>query len=120
MKKPKLKRIQQIHGSMTLTLLQSNCLKAGLEYVRLTRESCALLVQFKEAPIPESIRNEVFSHRRRELDAHAAYSRARSLLWDFLTSRKPDGNDDDVMSTSENQEVNLKRSERNGRNEQRK
>jgi hypothetical protein len=107
MKNRTLERFRQIHGSMTLTLLQNKCLTTGSEYVELTKESCALLVQLKEVPIPESMRNEIFYHRRRELVAHAAYSKARSLLWDFLTDFTPHRNNNDVMETSKNREVNV-------------
>jgi hypothetical protein len=87
MKNPKLERLRQIHGSMTLAVLHNECLRTGSEYAELIKESYALLVQLKE-PITENMRNQIFSHRGRELTAHAAYSKARTLLWDFLTDSK--------------------------------
>jgi hypothetical protein len=109
MKNRRLEWFRQIHGTMaTLKLLQNECLMAGSEYVELTKESYALLTEFKDVPIPESMRDEILSHRRRELAAHAAYSRVRGLLWDFLTDFTPPRNNDDVMGTSKNREVDVR------------
>jgi len=64
--------------------LQTECSRALQRYVRLLQEGCGLLGQVKEGLIAESKRDEIFSHRKREVCAHVAYTKARKRLWSFL------------------------------------
>jgi hypothetical protein len=43
------------------------------------------LGQVKQGLITERKRHKIFSHRKRELLAHAAYTQARRRLWSFFT-----------------------------------
>ena len=66
------------------TQLQKECSRAMQNYVRLVEEGCELLSEVKEGVIPEKKRDKIFSNRKQELLAHAAYTRARKQLWSFL------------------------------------
>jgi hypothetical protein len=52
--------------------------------MQIVKQGCELLIGIKDIPAPENERNEILSHRRRELQAHADYTKARSKLWEFL------------------------------------
>jgi hypothetical protein len=67
-----------------LTRLQMKCSTALEAYIAITKQGCELLCRIKDVPIPENDRNEILAHRRRELHAHADYTKARSKLWEFL------------------------------------
>ena len=71
--------------------LQKECSRALRSYVRLLQEGCELLGQVKEGLITESKRDKIFSHRKEELLAHAAYTKARRRLWSFLADSDPHG-----------------------------
>jgi hypothetical protein len=66
------------------TQLQNECSRAMRDYVRLIQEGCQLLGEVKEGLIPEIGRDKIFAHRKQEVLAHAAYTRARKQLWSFL------------------------------------
>jgi hypothetical protein len=65
--------------------LQLECSKTLRCYVRRLQDGCDLLGQVKQGLITERKRHKIFSHRKRELLAHAAYTQARRRLWSFLT-----------------------------------
>jgi len=67
-----------------LTRLQVKCSRALDTYMHVVKQGCELLMGIKDIPAPENERNEILSHRRRELQAHADYTKARSKLWEFL------------------------------------
>jgi hypothetical protein len=71
------------------TQLQKECSRAMRNYVRLVAEGCELLGEVRQGVIPEKNRNRIFSHRKDELLAHAAYTRARKQLWTFLNNSIP-------------------------------
>jgi hypothetical protein len=75
-------------STLTLTQLQDKCSEALECYVKLIKEGCALLGNVKDFPLSGSQRNEIFAHRREELAAHSAYTKARTKLWDFLNDSK--------------------------------
>jgi hypothetical protein len=107
MKNPKLERFQQIHGSMTLALLQNKCLTAGSEYIELTKKGCGLLVQIKQARFLKACEMTSFRtadaswrHTRRTQNRDAYYGT-------FLTDFRSHQNNDDVIGTSANREVNV-------------
>jgi hypothetical protein len=68
----------------TLGLLQKKCSMALDVYIGLAKQGCELLSQVKEVPLSETQRNDILSHRRRELHAQSDYTKARSKLWAFL------------------------------------
>jgi hypothetical protein len=69
--------------------LQKECSRALRYYVRVIQEGCDLLSGVKEGFITEHNREEIFSHRKEELLAYAAYTRARKRLWSFLSYSDP-------------------------------
>jgi hypothetical protein len=69
--------------------LQKECSRALRCYVRLLEEGCYLLAQIKEGLITENKRDKIFSHRKQELSAYAAYTKARRRLWSLLTDSEP-------------------------------
>jgi hypothetical protein len=71
------------------TQLQEECSRAKRNYVRVVQEGCELLGEVKEGLIPKNTRDKIFSHRKQELLAHAAYTRARTRLWSFLSDSEP-------------------------------
>jgi hypothetical protein len=77
--------------------LEGGCSEALRSYIELVKEGCSLLGEVKEFPVPEHTRNEIFSHRRRELMAHSEYTKARRRLWDFLTTSKLNEADEDAI-----------------------
>jgi len=68
----------------TLDLLRRKCSTALDVYIALAKLGCELLTAVKDLPVSEHQRNEILSHRRRELHAHSDYTKARSKLWAFL------------------------------------
>jgi hypothetical protein len=78
-------------GTLTLTQLQDECSETLQSYVQLIKEGCAILGNVKEIPVSEYKRKEIFAHRREELAAHTAYTKARTKLWDFLNDSKNHG-----------------------------
>ena len=66
--------------------LQKECSRALQCYIRIIKEGCDLLGQVKEGAIPENKRDKIFSHRKQELLAYAAYTRAQRRLWNFLSN----------------------------------
>jgi hypothetical protein len=68
----------------TLKSLQTKCSITLNAYLDLAKAGCELLCGLNERPLSESKRNEILSHRRQELHAHANYTKARSKLWEFL------------------------------------
>jgi hypothetical protein len=73
----------------TRSQLQKECSRALQCYVRLLQEGCDLLGQVKQGFIAENQRDEIFLHRKQEVCAHIAYTKARKRLWSFLTDTKP-------------------------------
>jgi hypothetical protein len=69
--------------------LQDECSRTLQCYVRLLQEGCYLLGQIKEGLITENERDKIFSHRKQELSAYAAYTKARRRLWSLLTDSEP-------------------------------
>jgi hypothetical protein len=69
--------------------LQKECSRALGTYIQVIQEGCDLLGQIKEGLIPEDKREVIFSHRKQELWAYAAYTRARRRLWRFLSDSEP-------------------------------
>jgi hypothetical protein len=69
--------------------LQKECSRALRTYIQVIQEGCDLLGQIKEGLIPEDKREVIFSHRKQELWAYAAYTRARRRLWRFLSDSEP-------------------------------
>jgi hypothetical protein len=69
--------------------LQLECSKTLRCYVRRLQDGCDLLGQVKEGVITQSKRHVIFAHRKRELLAQAAYTKARKRLWSFLTDSEP-------------------------------
>ena len=69
--------------------LQKECSKALENYVRIMREGCDLLDEFKEGLIPEDQREKVFAHRKQEVLAYTAYTRTQTRLWSLLTDSDP-------------------------------
>jgi hypothetical protein len=57
--------------------------------VRTLEEGCYLLGQIKEGLITENKRDKIFSHRKQELFAYAAYTKARRRLWTLLSDSEP-------------------------------
>jgi hypothetical protein len=51
------------------------------------REGYALLAAVTDLPLCESAQAEILAQRRREVDAHTAYTEARTKLWKFLTAK---------------------------------
>ena len=87
--------------------LQKECSTALQFYVELVKEGCALLAEVKEVPMLENQRNAIFSHRRQELLAQSAYTKARRRLWDCLIDSKPVARVDDVMGQGDSGPVIL-------------
>jgi hypothetical protein len=56
--------------------LQNECSRAFECYVRLLEQGCDLLGQVKERLVAENKRDEIFRHRKQEVYAHIAYTRA--------------------------------------------
>jgi hypothetical protein len=69
----------------TRNQLQKECSRALQAYVRLLKHGCDLLGQVKEGLIADNERDEIFWHRKQEVCAHIAYTKARKRLWSFLT-----------------------------------
>jgi hypothetical protein len=80
-------------GSQNMTntrrQLQKECSRALQAYIQIIQEGCDLLGQIKERLIPEDKREAIFSHRKQELWAYAAYTGARRRLWRFLSDSEP-------------------------------
>jgi hypothetical protein len=53
------------------------------------QEGCDLLGEVKEGLIPDDQRQKIFSNRKQELLAYAAYTRAQTLLWTLLSHSDP-------------------------------
>lgn len=53
------------------------------------QEGCELLGEAQEGLIPEDQREEILRHRKQELLAYAAYTRAQKRLWSLLTDSDP-------------------------------
>jgi hypothetical protein len=69
--------------------LQKECARALQNYVRTIEEGCKLLIQVKEGLLPNDQREKIFAHRKQELLAYAAYTRAHRRVWAFLTDSDP-------------------------------
>jgi hypothetical protein len=93
MKNANAQRCRQTHASIARAQLENECFAAVRQYLEITEAGCTLLAEVEELPIQENKRNEIFSHRRQELEAHTAYTKARRELWDFLIDPTPDRND---------------------------
>jgi hypothetical protein len=53
------------------------------------QEGCDLLGEVKQGLIPDDQRQKIFSNRKQELLAYAAYTRAQTLLWTLLSHSDP-------------------------------
>src|SRR5438105_687107 len=65
--------------------LQRECSRALQYYVRIMQEGCDLLGELKQGLIPDYQRQKIFSNRKQEMLAFAAYTRAQTLLWTLLS-----------------------------------
>jgi len=52
-------------------------------------EGCALLGEVKEGLIPDDQREKIFTHRKQELLAYAAYTSTQRRLWTVLIDSDP-------------------------------
>ena len=91
-----------------LAQLQRACERTLKDYLRACREGYGLLSAIEASPISEEQRAHILAQRRREIDAHTAYTMARTKLWSFLTrpteveepeTPEPNGVDVDPEST---------------------
>jgi len=69
--------------------LQKECSRALQYYGLIMQEGCDLLGETQEGLIPEDQRERIFAHRKQELLAYAAYTRAQKRLWSLLTDSDP-------------------------------
>jgi hypothetical protein len=69
--------------------LQKECSRALGYYARILQEGCELLGEVKEGLIPDDQREKIFAHRKQELIAYAAYTRAQRRLWTLLSDSDP-------------------------------
>jgi hypothetical protein len=72
-------------SDLTLDQLRKACERALKRYLRVCLEGHLVLMKSGDLPISETQQNEVFFHRRKEIDAHSAYTNARTKLWRYLT-----------------------------------
>ncbi len=74
-----------------LKQLQRACDRTLRDYMKVCRGGQALLRAIDHIPIPEAQRQRILANRRKEVDAHTAYTSARTKLWKLVTMGEPDG-----------------------------
>jgi hypothetical protein len=76
--------------------LQMECSRAMQRYVQLVQKGCDVLGQLKDGVMLEDARDKIFSNRKQEALAYAAYTQAQRRLLRFLSDSDPQLRVDDT------------------------
>jgi hypothetical protein len=71
----------------TLAQLQRACERTFKAYMKACRDGRVLLAAVTDLPLSDAAQTALLLQRRKEADAHTAYTGARTKLWKFLTSK---------------------------------
>ena len=73
----------------TLVQLRKAYERSFRDYMKACRGGYALLAAVTDLPLSEITQRQMLAQRRKEVDAHTAYTGTRTKLWKFLTANSP-------------------------------